>query len=187
MNIEIKGLILWGIFTNNITLLHLSCQELFINHSPVSDELWIPKMHDGIIKLQKQEKKWSSRVKTPKWGSLEQEPKSFEDTQRYQWIGGQHATTEKYPRNLKCQTSHETEKPLKGSTLIVQILQAKISCPELFKPISVCFDVCQNAMFRTLKKHWICLKFTKTKIFSWCSIVKNSWAKPKKNFHTSHF
>ena len=57
MNTEIKGLIPWGIFTNNATLLHLSCWELLVNHSTVLDELWIPRMHDGIIKLQKQEKK----------------------------------------------------------------------------------------------------------------------------------
>ena len=111
-------------------------------------------------------------MKTPKWGNLELEPKYFQETQRYQWIGGRHVTTDKHLRNLKCQTSHGTEKPLKGSTLRVQILQAKISCPELFKPISVCFDVCQNAMFRILKKHWICLKFTKTKnLFT----VLNNW------------
>ena len=67
INTEIKWLIPWGIFTNSITLLHLSCWEL-VNHSTISDELWIPRMHNGIIKLQKQEKKknkvlgWKLRV-----------------------------------------------------------------------------------------------------------------------------
>ena len=56
------------------------------------------------------------------------------------------------------------------------------------KPISVCHDVCQNAVFKTLKEHWICLKFTKTKIsFLRCSMVESSWAKPRKSFHISHF
>ena len=33
-----------------------------------------------------------------------------------------------------------------------------------FKTISVCLNVCQNDVFRFLKEHWICLKFTQTKI-----------------------
>ena len=117
MNIEIKRLIPWGIFTNSITLLPLSCWEFLVNQSPVSGKLWIPTMHDGIIKLQKQKKNiWSSRVKTSKRGSLEREPKSSEGTQRYQGIGDRYAIIEKYPMNLKCQSSHGTENPSKGST-----------------------------------------------------------------------
>ena len=89
MNTEIKGLIPWGIFTISITLLHLSCRELLGNHSPVLDELWIFKMHDRIIKLQKQEKEnkalgWKPSSRAVYGGNLN----LLEGTQRYQRIGG---------------------------------------------------------------------------------------------------
>ena len=135
VNTEIKWLISWGIFTISITLLHLSYRELLENHSPVLDELWILKMHDRIIKLQKQEKK-----RTKLYGENLQVGQSRARTQifwKYSEIpknGDRHATTKKHPLNLKCQSSHGTENPSKGSTSRIWTLQAKISCPELLNP-----------------------------------------------------
>ena len=152
MNIEIKGLIPWGIFTNSITLLHLSCWEFLVNHSPISDELWILKMHDGIIKLQKQEKK-KRKIETLGWkppnrGGLEQEPEIF---WRYSKIPKNgRSTCDNWEKSKKPKMLEFTwnRNPTKGSTSRIWTLQSWNILSRTFKPISVCHDVCGNAMFR---------------------------------------
>ena len=66
-------------------------------------------MHDGIIKLQKQEKKNEALGGKPPSGAVQNENPNLLN-------GGRHATTEKYPMNPKYQSSPGTENLPKGST-----------------------------------------------------------------------
>ena len=95
---------------------------------------------------------WNSRVKTSKRGSLEQEPKSSE---RYSKNTKEWESTLRQSGNILWTKMSEFTwnwNPSENLTSGIWTLQARISYPETFKPISVCLDICQNAVFKTFKR-----------------------------------